>query len=61
VIINPVTVKFSRHELEAAHRVIELAIASRATGKARRRALEGAIWSIEHALYAADQKKEEPA
>jgi hypothetical protein len=57
MILNPVTVKFSRHELEAARRVIELAIKSRATGRARRNALWGAQDSIEIAL--ANLKKEE--
>jgi hypothetical protein len=56
MILNPVTVKFSRHELEAAYRVIELAIKSRATGRARRNALEGAFESIRIALKAADRK-----
>jgi hypothetical protein len=62
MIISPVRVTFSRHELEAVHRVIELAIASRATGKVRRRSLEGAMESIELGIkLALKAKKEEPA
>jgi uncharacterized protein YydD (DUF2326 family) len=59
MIINPVTVKFSRHHLEAARRVIELAIANRATGKARRNSLEDALDAIDAALKDRDAKNSE--